>query len=93
MTLAVEFDNVHIISAGNGKSSQDSSLNAGAADGRNTAAKNARRVPGCSTGTGVWLLLNDTLSLKKKKREKKKQDGKRGCVISQPNNNAADDAV
>jgi len=79
--LAAGFDNVHITSAGNGKSSQDSLPNAGAADGRNIAAKSVRKVPGCSTGTGVWLLRNDTLAFEKKK-EKKKTRRARGEALS-----------
>lgn len=53
MIAVVGYVNVHITNAVNGRSSQGNLPNVGDAGGRNTAAKNAKRVLGCSTDIGV----------------------------------------
>jgi len=50
---------VPITNVGNGKSLPDNLQNVGDADGRSTAAKTARRVPGSTIATGVLLLLSE----------------------------------
>ena len=54
MTVAVASDSAHTGSAANGKSTRDSLPNAGAADGLNTAARNARRALGAAIDSGAW---------------------------------------
>lgn len=62
MTVEAGYGNVHTTNVENGRSLQDNLPNADGAGGRNTAARNARRVPGSSIGTGAWLLHNNALA-------------------------------
>lgn len=59
-TAGVGYGNVHTTSAGSGRSSPGNSPSAGAAGGRSTVARNARRAPGSSTAIGVCKPLNNT---------------------------------
>jgi len=55
MILVVASGNVPTINAGDGKSSSDNLQSADAAVEQNIAARNARRVHGCSIATGATL--------------------------------------
>lgn len=52
-------DNVHTINVESGKNTLDNLQNAEDAEEQSTAAKNAKRVPGCFTDIGVFKHLND----------------------------------
>jgi hypothetical protein len=53
------FDSVHITSVENGRNTRDSLPSADGAGGQSTVARNVRRVPGCTIGTGVFRPLNE----------------------------------